>query len=688
MRSLRVVVIGGGPGGLFLGRLLKLADPGTSVEVHERNGPTDAFGFGVVFSDRTMSSFHQADPETYQLMRHASVSWTDMEIRLPTDTLRFGGYGFTAISRRRLLQILQAQARQSGVELHFHSTLTLETLNGEGSARPDVIAVADGVNSVNRDSLAPRLGTRIETGKARYIWFGTTAMFDAVTFPFVRTAHGTFGAHAYPFDNGMSTFIVETDQPTWVAAGMDRSTAAGTTGTDEHSRSLLTDVFAAHLAGAPLIGNNSRWAAFRVVHNDRWWNDNAVLLGDAAHTAHFSVGSGTKLAMEDAIALARTLSTEATVADAFAGYQAIRQPPVARTQTWAARSMRWWETFGRRLHLPPNQFGAHFVTRTGAISYGGLVRRHRDRLDAAEIELRRRSTPHQAAGDGPGRQPEPLLAAPGTHALDLPVHLGPLRLRNRIAVSVSATGDQQAPTFTYGLSSASLVLLDCQRSSSAEWPGDPTAASAPPVDRFAGRPASAREITARDGALGMVVDQTTSIDDLVRMVVATGAGMVEMLLGAASAKDVPRLTTIADRLTPTPLCVGIHCPPDAAWSALGDELLENCRALHAAGIAAVHLHTVGALHEDWDRRLDWSDRIRTEAELPVLLDGPTGWTTGTHHDIDDDCGPRLHLAVLAGRVDIVVARPQLTPDRPHRPPAVSDKGLAAAGPHPAPVGPS
>ena len=198
MRTLCVDVAGGGPGGLFLARLLRLSDPTTEVRVQERNGPDDAFGFGVVFSDRTMSAFRAADPHTHELIAKASVGWSDMELRLPGGRLRYGGYGFTAIARRTLLHILQEQAVDAGAELRFHHELEP---GGTRPAPPDprsVVVFADGVSSTNRDELAHEFGTTIEVGSARYIWFGTEAPFDAVTFPFVRTEHGVFAAHAYP----------------------------------------------------------------------------------------------------------------------------------------------------------------------------------------------------------------------------------------------------------------------------------------------------------------------------------------------------------------------------------------------------------------------------------------------------------------------------------------------------------
>ncbi|MFI6509044.1 FAD-dependent monooxygenase [Streptosporangium sp. NPDC050855] len=516
MRRLHVDVAGGGPGGLFLARLLMLADPSSSVRVHERNGPDDTFGFGVVFSGRTMSSIRAADPETHELILRAGVSWSDMELRLPGASLRYGGYGFTAVSRHTLLRILQRQAVRAGAEVRFHRELRLDPDGGPGR----VTVLADGAGSANRGRWAGRFGTTVETGAARYVWFGTEAPFDAVTFPFVPTEYGVFAAHAYPYGEGVSTFIVEADERTWRNAGMDAPVEAGLT--DDRSRRMLAEVFAEHLGGRPLIGNGSRWHTFRVVRNARWSAGNAVLLGDAAHTAHFSVGSGTKLAMEDAIALADALHRAGRPGEAFAAYEAVRRGPVARTQTLAGRSMRWWETFGRRMHMPPHRFGMHFITRTGAITYAGLSRRHGDRIAEAEAEFTALASTAEVAGTGPegrdgpdGKVSSPLDggsppvpdtapaenvsvvgdvasvqgttpvqgvaqiqevaqvrdlaqvrdvasvegAAPVTGALSLPVTLGPLRLPTRVAARLphDAEDPRHSPARPTGVS---LVLAD------------------------------------------------------------------------------------------------------------------------------------------------------------------------------------------------------------------------------------
>ncbi|MFI7672090.1 FAD-dependent monooxygenase [Actinophytocola sp. NPDC049390] len=634
MRGMRIDVIGGGPGGLFLARLLRLRDPATRVRVYERNGPDDAFGFGVVFSDRTMSSFHAADPHTHALIQEASVSWTDMEIRVPSTRLRYGGYGFTAISRRRLLRLLQDQATRAGAELCFHHTWSADPATDADLDPGTVLVIADGVNSVNREARESALGTSITTAGAKYVWFGTEAAFDAVTFPFVPTTFGTFAAHAYPFAEGLSTFIVEADERTWRASGMAEPDHLAPGETDDMSRKLLADIFSEHLGGHPLIGNNSRWNSFRVVRNDRWSTGGAVLLGDAAHTAHFSVGSGTKLAMEDAVALADALIDEEHRGDAFARYETRRRPAVARTQALADRSMRWWATFDRRMHLPPHRFGTHFITRTGAIDYAGLVRRHGDRIQDAEKEFARLS--------GRSARPDEDNGAP--RALTTPLRLGSLTVDGRVAVRLPT-----APSAHHWLENgyaagADLLLADWRRAHAE-------------VRSGAWRDTAVR-MACRGASLGVLVDPAM-IDETGRdTVVAAGARLVVLMCAdrrALSSVDA----LIADLADTAAVCVGLACPTGSAWSAEGEEVTAVARGWRERGVAAVYLH--GA---EWEHGLAWADRIRTESRRAVFVDGPDGWALRVRGDGEEDWSTRLHVALVSGRADMVVAWPLGAPSRP------------------------
>jgi anthraniloyl-CoA monooxygenase len=446
----RVAVIGGGPAGLFFARLMCLTQPGVIVEVHERNAADDATGFGVVFSDRTMAKVRAADPATHQRIAEASVPVTDMELRLPGETLRYGGFRFVSIGRRVLLNILREQAEQAGATLRFRSEVP-----AGGLADADVVVLANGANSAHRDARPNPFGTSVLAGTAPYIWLGTSAPFDGATFAFLRTELGSFAAHAYPYGDGMSTFVVETEPAALRASEMDLTpTGSRRQGdSDDHALRVLTELFADHLGGHKLVGHKSRWATFNVVHNQRWSHGNSVLLGDAAHTAHFTVGSGTKMAMEDAIALAGALRRNSDNAVAFAEYETGRRAPVSRVQRWAESSMRWWETFGRRLHLPAAQFGLHFMTRTSALSYLGMRRRFPDEVDRAEAVYFR--------GAGAG------------HAVGAPLRLGSVELPNRLVT----VAPEQAALGTglvalRGSAGAEVVFAELPCPPASEWSGE------------------------------------------------------------------------------------------------------------------------------------------------------------------------------------------------------------------------
>ncbi|MFE9413080.1 MFS transporter [Streptomyces sp. NPDC006704] len=452
---LDVAVVGGGPGGLFLARLLMLRGIARQVTVHERDAPDATFGFGVVFSDRTMSAFERADPVTHRRIAEAGVAWTDMELRHRGRALRYGGYGFTAVSRKTLLAVLQEQAADAGAELRFEERAdALALIDGH-----DLVVAADGANSATRGALADRFGTRTTPGAGKYVWFGTRAPFEVVTFPLVQTAFGAFAAHAYPYGEGLHSFIVETDEATWRATGLETSTerAAAPGVSDPYAQELMEQVFAEQLQGHPLLVNNSKWATFRHITNRAWSHRNLVLLGDAAHTAHFSVGSGTKMAMEDAIGLAAELAARGAgvgsegVESALARYESRRRPETERTQRWALPSMRWWETFGSRMDRDADRFGFHFLTRTDAIGLAGLRRRHPERIAAAEEAY---------AHDAPRTE----TPAPGGHALGAPLHLGGVLLRNRLVTVAGDRAERQIRLCEgHSVAGSSLVLADWRR---------------------------------------------------------------------------------------------------------------------------------------------------------------------------------------------------------------------------------
>jgi len=362
---MRIAVAGGGPGGLFLAALLKKADPGHEVTVFERNGADDTFGFGVVFSDRTLAGIHEADPVLREALAAHGRHWDAIEVRLKGERIRCGGNGMAAIVRRTLLMLLQDSARDAGADLRFATEVRLADLGGF-----DLVVGADGAGSQIRESLEPAFGSAVEAAAAKFIWFGTDYLFDGLTFVHERGPYGVFAVHGYPISGGVSTFIVETDESSWRAAGLDEFDVTVPPGSsDEKTRGYLEDLFAEQIGGHKLLVNNSRWGNFRTRRTAHWFTLDplpVVLLGDAAHTAHFSVGSGTKMAMEDAIALAGALSAHpGDLTAALAAYEAAARPSVDAIQAAARPSLSWWEHFGRYYGaFEPWQFAYHFLSRS------------------------------------------------------------------------------------------------------------------------------------------------------------------------------------------------------------------------------------------------------------------------------------------------------------------------------------
>jgi len=344
---MRIAIAGGGPGGLYLSILLKRLDPAHEVVVHERNAPDDTFGFGVVFSDETLAAFEAADPESYAEIAASFVRWSEIDVHYRGEVVTSGGHGFSAMGRKELLGILQRRAAALGVELHFRSEVS--ALDG------DLVVAADGVNSTLRRTYGfePQLDRR----RATYAWFGTDHVFDAFTFIIAETPRGVVQVHAYPYSGTRSTFIVESG-----GVELDKAECEA-------------------LFGFRLIENRTRWINFVTVRNPFWRRDNVVLLGDAAHTAHFSIGSGTKLAMEDAISLAWAVR-EGDI-DA---YEAERRPIVESTQRAAQGSLEWFEGIGRYVHQPPRQFAFNLLTRSRRITYGELRKRDLEFVDSVAAE--------------------------------------------------------------------------------------------------------------------------------------------------------------------------------------------------------------------------------------------------------------------------------------------------------------
>ena len=403
------------------------------MTVFERNRAEDTFGFGVVFSDATLAGIDEADPVLRSALSRYGVHWDAIEVRVHGERHLCGGNGMAAVHRRTLLSLLQGQAIEAGVDVRFSTEVGAEDLLGAGY---DLVIAADGAGSKVRDRFAEVFEPAAETAAAKFIWLGTTYPFGGLTFVHQRGPHGVFAVHGYPVGDGVSTFIVETDEGTWRAAGLDEFDVTGPPGpSDEKSRDYLQGLFAEQIGGHPLLVNNSRWGSFRTRRARRWRHrvggTAIALLGDAAHTAHFSVGSGTKMAMEDAVALVDALDRHGDDADAaLAAYEAVRQPPVTRIQGSARPSVSWWEHFGRAYDsLPPWQFAYHFFTR----SLTDTKLRLRDDGFVAGVHRRWRdihgSEPLHSPFEVAGRRLDGRAVAVGDGAVHLPG--GPLPLRPR-----------------------------------------------------------------------------------------------------------------------------------------------------------------------------------------------------------------------------------------------------------------
>ncbi|MEU6592374.1 bifunctional salicylyl-CoA 5-hydroxylase/oxidoreductase [Streptomyces sp. NPDC046881] len=401
---MRVAIIGGGPGGLYAAALLKRLDPARHVTVWERNAPDETFGFGVVLSDETLGGIEHADPVVYEALRQDFVRWDDIDIVHRGTRHRSGGHGFAALGRHRLLAILHERCRSLGVELRFSTEAPpVDRL----AADHDLVIAADGVHSSTRDTCSAVFRPRVAAHRCRYIWLAADFAFDAFRFEIAETEHGVMQLHGYPYAADASTVIVEMREEVWRAAGLDELDA-------QESVARCAKIFADALRGRPLRSGTSAWTTFRTVVNDRWSHGNVVLLGDAAHTAHFSIGSGTKLAVEDALALAACLAEQDPLERALAAYEEERKPVVASTQRAARASLEWFENLPLYLGQRPRQFAFNLLTRSRRVTHGNLRLRDSRFTESVEREFG---------------------CPPGTPPMFTPFRLRGLTLRNRVVVS-------------------------------------------------------------------------------------------------------------------------------------------------------------------------------------------------------------------------------------------------------------
>ena len=353
---MHIAILGAGPAGLYLAYLIKRRSPETAVTLIEQNPADATFGFGVVFSDRALEFLREDDEATYSAITPHMESWSDITIVHRGERVTIDGVGFSAIGRLKLLQLLQARARSVGVEPSYQRAV--QSLGELGKV--DLVVGADGVNSLVRRSNENRFGASVRLLTNRFAWFGTEKRFETLTQTFIETEAGSFNAHHDRYSSDLSTFIVEVDQPTFARAGFAEMGEAETRVFCEH-------VFAQTLDGHRLISNNSIWRQFPIVHNEHWAADNCVLVGDALHTAHFSIGSGTRLAMEDAIALDRALAHSGNVGAALVAYEAARRPTLEKLVSGANGSATWYEHFAEHMRLAPVDFAMSYITRSGRV---------------------------------------------------------------------------------------------------------------------------------------------------------------------------------------------------------------------------------------------------------------------------------------------------------------------------------
>lgn len=414
MRSMKIVSIGGGPAGLYFSILIKKAYPEVEVKVYERNKPDDTFGWGVVFSAETLGNFEEKDPESYAAITSEFAYWDDIETYFGGECVRSSGHGFCGMSRKTFLQILHTRCLDVGVEIEFEHDIK----HPDDVKDADLVLAADGINSIVRETWSEHFKPSFDWRKCKFCWLGTTKELDAFTFIFRENAHGLFQVHAYPFQDGLSTFIVECREETWAKAGLDQADEAETV-------RYFEELFEDHLEGHKLLTNRSLWRTFPVIKNSTWVKGKYVMLGDAAHTAHFSIGSGTKLAMEDAIALAEVFERDGfkDVPSSLKTYEEERWVDGLKLQKAALTSLTWFENSARYMQQNPLQFSFNLMTRSKRITY--------DNLKLRDPKLVREVTEWWVENEGGKVASDGTLPVP----VFVPLQLRERKLANRLVVS-------------------------------------------------------------------------------------------------------------------------------------------------------------------------------------------------------------------------------------------------------------
>jgi len=398
---MKIVVVGGGPAGLYFSLLMKKAEPSHEIIVYERNKPNDTFGFGVVFSDETLSGFIDYDQGSYADIVDSFAYWDDIDVHYGGEVVRTGGNGFCGMSRQRLLEIFQKHCIAAGVDIRFETDVT----DLAQFADADVILACDGINSFIRDQFADHFKPSLDWRKNKFVWLGSSQPLDAFTFIFKENQHGLFRVHAYQFEAETATFILECTEDTWQRAGLDEAS-------EEVTLAYAEELFADELKGHKLLLNRSLWRTFPTVRNENWTHDNIVLLGDALHTAHFSIGSGTKLAMEDAIALFEAFKTHGDdVKAALASYENDRKDEVGRLQKTADTSLKWFEDAERYLGMEPLQFTMSLMSRSKRITYENLGQRDPGFIKRIDKWVAEKAA-IQSGVEVPGDPPPPPMFTP------------------------------------------------------------------------------------------------------------------------------------------------------------------------------------------------------------------------------------------------------------------------------------
>lgn len=426
---MKIAIVGGGPGGLYAGLLLKKLDGAHDITVFERNPPDATYGWGVVFSDQSLGSLRGADAETHAEITRRLALWDSIEVRHRGEAIRSRGHVYAGISRKLLLGILQRRCAELGVRMAFRH----EVSDPSGFADCDLIIAADGVNSIVRKAYQEHFRPTLVPYPGKYVWLGSDFRPDAFTFSFHETEDGLFQGHIYPYDDSMSTFFVEVDEPTWRRAGLEGATEAQTI-------AHLERVFAEDLGRHRLLSNKSEWTTFMTLKNRTWYWGNIALLGDSAHTVHYTIGSGTRLAMEDAIALADACRRHRDVGAALRYYAQGREPVIERFQDAARESYTWFEAIHRYARFEPIQFAFAILARSGRITYDNL--RVRDRRLVERFD--RWFSQHAASSS------EPVVVAPPP--MLTPIKLRELTLLNRVVLApvASDSAGDGVPTEAYG----------------------------------------------------------------------------------------------------------------------------------------------------------------------------------------------------------------------------------------------